>query len=238
MRRTYSTHQKTNHTLSKLNRKIITTSDGSSSIEIEEWGETYHSVHGAVQEAKHVYIKNGLEKISQSKIKILEMGFGTGLNAFLTVLEAKKTQKEIEYHSVEGFPLTIEEVKGLNYVALAENEEEKQIFNQLHSSAWNEPQSLTRQFVLHKILSTFENVDLQENYFDLIYFDVFGYPYQPDLWSVDVFDKMYKTLKEGGILTTYACRGAIKRAMKSAGFTVEVCPGPPGKREMTIAYKL
>lgn len=223
--------------LKKVKRKLITTADGSSTIQIEEWGETYHSIHGAVQEAEHVYIKNGLGRLKDNNLKILEMGFGTGLNAFLTALAAEKFQKTIEYHSVEGFPLLTEEIRGLNYSTFAKTDEDKLIFEALHTSLWNTKSLITQKFTLNKIQSMFEEVNLEDNYFDLIYFDAFGYRYQPDLWSVKIFKKMYTALKKGGILTTYACRNPIKKAMGETGFSVEVCPGPPGKREMIVAHK-
>jgi tRNA U34 5-methylaminomethyl-2-thiouridine-forming methyltransferase MnmC len=220
-----------------VNRKLITTSDGSSTIQIEEWGETYHSIHGAVQEAEHVYIKNGLERLTNNNVKILEMGFGTGLNAFLTALKAKKEQKKIEYHTVEGFPLSTEETERLNYIDLVKTKEGQQIFDALHTSRWNTKTRITQEFTLNKIHGLFEEVNLANDYFDLIYFDVFGYPYQPELWSVEIFKEMYAALKQGGILTTYACRSPIKKAMQNAGLLIEVCSGPPGKREMIIARK-
>lgn len=220
-----------------MKRNIITTSDGSSSIRIEEWGETYHSIHGAVQEATHVYLMNGFYKINKESFKILEMGFGTGLNAYLTFLEALKTNKNIEYHSVEGFPLSQEEFESLNYKLLTVDESKQVVFDRMHLIEWEELHELHSQFTLRKIHNTFQEVQLTNDYFDLIYFDAFGYPFQPELWTEDIFEKMYNCLQVNGVLVTYACRSAIKRAMKVAGFEIEVCPGPPGKREMSIAYK-
>lgn len=204
---------------------------------MEEWGETYHSVHGAVQEALHVYIRNGFNLIQLESFAILEMGFGTGLNTFLTYLEAKKEAKNIEYHTIEAFPLTQDEVACLNYKELSHDKIDQDIFDVMHQSSWNQLNEITPTFSLKKIESTFEEVLLPEQHFDLIYFDAFGYPFQPELWSDAIFQKMYNCLRPGGVLTTYACRGPIKRAMKNAGFTLKFVAGPPGKREMTIAFK-
>lgn len=220
-----------------MKRTIITTSDGSSSIAIEEMGETYHSIHGAVQEAMHVYIRNGFDHITNDHITILEMGFGTGLNTFLTYLEAKNKQKTIEYHSVEGFPLTQDEVACLNYKNLSTEVEDQTVFDDLHTCSWNELNAIHPVFTVKKIENTFQEVILPNDYFNLIYFDAFGYPFQPELWSDEIFEKMYTCLQPGGVLATYACRSAIKRAMKKAGFELDIVPGPPGKREMTVAYK-
>lgn len=220
-----------------MKRKVITTSDGSTSIEMEEWGETYHSIHGAIQEARHVYIERGFDKIATPEIKVLEMGFGTGLNAFLTLVEARRKNKVVEYHSIEAYPVTEEESKALNFEALYDISEDEQLFNQMHQCTWDTTHQITPAFKLHKIHSTFEEAVVNQEFFDVIYFDVFGYQFQPDLWSVEIFQKVYDALKSGGVLATYACRGPIKRAMKQVGFTTEKVPGPPGKREMLVAYK-
>jgi tRNA U34 5-methylaminomethyl-2-thiouridine-forming methyltransferase MnmC len=204
---------------------------------MEEWGETYHSIHGAVQEAMHVYLQNGYYKVDKPSIQILEMGFGTGLNAYLTFLEAIKTNRQIEYHSVEGFPLSKEEFSCLNYKTLTLDKVEQDVFDKMHNVAWESLEKVHNQFTLKKIHSSFQEVQLPQQYYDLIYFDAFGYPFQPELWTEEIFQKMFDSLKQGGVLVTYACRTVIKKAMKNAGFEVEVCAGPPGKREMSIAYK-
>ncbi|MTG98595.1 MULTISPECIES: tRNA (5-methylaminomethyl-2-thiouridine)(34)-methyltransferase MnmD [Myroides] len=220
-----------------MKRKVITTEDGSTSIQMEDWGETYHSIYGAVQEAKHVYIKHGLQKvIDKEQVAILEMGFGTGLNAYLTYLEAKGKAK-VAYHTIEAFPVSDTELEALNYFSLAEQAEDKVVYRKLHEVSWDIEQIITPDFTLFKMLNKFELQELESNRYDLIYFDAFGYPYQPDLWSEEIFAKMYACLKIGGVLTTYACRGVINRTMKKVGFEIEKVPGPPGKREMVIAYK-
>ncbi|MHC5354141.1 tRNA (5-methylaminomethyl-2-thiouridine)(34)-methyltransferase MnmD [Myroides sp. LJL115] len=221
-----------------MKRTVIITQDGSSSISLNDWGESYHSVHGAVQEAKHVYLDNGLHHFKDQKdIAILEMGFGTGLNTFLTYLKAKEWGNTIAYSSIEGFPISTEELRALNYRQIPSVEEDQRIFDLLHQCKWDTKEQISSFFSLLKMHNTFEEQVLEANTFDLIYFDVFGYPYQPELWSQAIFEKMFQSLKPGGILTTYACRGVIKRNMQNVGFRVEKVAGPPGKREMIVAYK-
>ncbi|MGG5508010.1 MULTISPECIES: tRNA (5-methylaminomethyl-2-thiouridine)(34)-methyltransferase MnmD [unclassified Myroides] len=222
-----------------MKRKIIVTSDGSHSLEMEEWGETYHSIHGAMQESKHVYIEQGLMRfIQQDEIRILEFGFGTGLNALLTMAVLVPKEKALVYHSIEAFPLNQEEYQVLTYPSLLpEFEKGKALFTALHQAEWNREVQVHHDVVVQKIQSKFEEVTVETDFFDLVYFDVFGYQFQPHLWSEDIFKKAYDSLKKGGVLVTYACRSAIKRNMKAAGFTLEIVPGPPGKREMTLAFK-
>lgn len=220
-----------------MKREIIQTLDGSSTIHIADWEECYHSKHGAIQEAQHVFIKNGLSLFQNQKIAILEIGFGTGLNAFITLLEAKKMQQTIDYVGVEAYPISADEVLNMNYVAELDAMKESAIFNKMHESDWGEKIVLNDGFVLTKRKQFFEEID-DVNKFDLIYFDAFGYRVQPELWSTAIFDKMYKSLKLNGVLVTYAARGVVKRSMIEVGFKVEKLEGPPGKREMFRARKL
>lgn len=231
------THKKTVNPLI-VKRKIIITSDGSSSILMEDMDETYHSVHGAVQEANHVYLKEGLHQISKRQFSILEMGFGTGLNTLLTALEAEKLQLSIQYHAVEGFPLTAEEIQLLNYPVQLDDPNAIRDFTRIHQTDWEVEMPINSCFSLKKVRSLFEELQLLPQSYDLIYFDAFGYPYQPELWSEEIFIKMYESLKPNGILVTYACRGAIKQNMRAAGFKVERLAGPPGKRQMIRAHKI
>lgn len=233
---TYRAHQKIVNTVI-LNRKIIITSDGSSSIFVEELQETYHSVFGAIQEANHVYLKEGFSQMSKSEFTILEMGFGTGLNAFLTALETQKQHKAVRYHAVEGFPITQDEVAVLNYPQQVDDMQAVACFKQLHQNDWEVELQINDGFRLKKIKALFEDVQLESGFYDLIYFDAFGYPYQPELWSEQIFKKMYDALTPQGILVTYACRGPIKVAMRNVGFRVERLAGPPGKRQMLRAHK-
>ena len=222
------------HTI--LKREIIQTKDGSTTIHIEEWDECYHSRFGAIREAQHVFIKKGLSLFENESVSILEIGFGTGLNAFITFLESKKMHQTINYVGVEGFPVSTEEVALMNYVAELDAESERAIFEKMHECNWEEQVVLREDFVLTKRNQFFENINDLEK-FDLIYFDAFGYDVQPELWSTAIFQKMYNALKNNGILVTYAARGVIKRSMNEVGFTVEKLEGAPGKREMFRARK-
>jgi tRNA U34 5-methylaminomethyl-2-thiouridine-forming methyltransferase MnmC len=219
-----------------LKREIIKTLDGSTTIQLQEWNECYHSKHGAIQEAQHVFIMNGFSLFEQKDISILEIGFGTGLNAFITFLEAKKNNKTIDYVGVEAYPISTEELHSMNYVSELNADSESAIFDKMHATSWNEKNSLSSDFVLTKRKQFFEEIDDVEQ-FDLIYFDAFGYRVQPELWSTAIFDKMFKSLKNNGVLVTYAARGVVKRSMIEVGFTVEKLAGPPGKREMFRARK-
>lgn len=235
MRRAYTTHKETVYKVI-LKREIIITGDGSVTIHLPEMKESYHSKFGAIQEARHVFIQNGLELTAGKPISILEIGFGTGLNAFITFLEAQKNNQDIYYTAVEAYPVAVEEAALLNYVSELNGQAHAGVFSQMHVSDWETDIALAGNFVLHKQKKHFEEIIDYQKY-DLIYFDAFGYHAQPDLWSEAIFKKMYAALKPGGILVTYACRTVIKNAMQTAGFRTEKLPGPPGKREMLRAYK-
>jgi len=219
-----------------LKREIIQTNDGSTTIHLPEWNESYHSKHGAIQEAYHVFIKNGLSLFEGQSIAVLEIGFGTGLNAFITYLEAKKSPNQtINYVGVEAYPVALEEALQMNY-AREINAAESNFFELLHQTNWEEKSTLSDNFALTKRKQLFQDIN-DFNAFDLIYFDAFGFRVQPELWSESIFIAMYKALKPNGVLVTYACRTSIKNAMLSAGFSVEKLPGAPGKREMLRATK-
>ncbi|PWA03994.1 tRNA (5-methylaminomethyl-2-thiouridine)(34)-methyltransferase MnmD [Flavobacterium psychrotolerans] len=220
-----------------MKREIIQTLDGSTTIHLQEWNECYHSKHGAIQEAQHVFIKNGLSLFKNAKVAILEIGFGTGLNSFITFLEAPKMGQSIDYVGVEAYPVSTDEVLSMNYVEELNATNDRAVFEKMHSSTWEEKNILTNEFSLTKRKQLFEEIDDVEQ-FDLIYFDAFGYRVQPELWSTEVFRKMHTALKPKGVLVTYAARGVVKRSMIEVGFTVEKLQGPPGKREMFRATKL
>ncbi|MFV5689435.1 tRNA (5-methylaminomethyl-2-thiouridine)(34)-methyltransferase MnmD [Flavobacterium sp. ZT3R25] len=219
-----------------MKREIIQTLDGSTTIHLQEWNECYHSKHGAIQEAQHVFIKNGLSLFQNKQISILEIGFGTGLNAFITFLEASKMNQSIDYVGVEAYPISAEEVVSMNYVDELNASNESPVFKKIHESNWEEKIVLRDDFTLTKRKQFFEEIDDFEK-FDLIYFDAFGYRVQPELWSTAIFEKMYNALKPNSVLVTYAARGVVKRSMIEVGFTVEKLAGPPGKREMFRARK-
>jgi len=219
-----------------MRREIITTSDGSTTIHLPDWDENYHSKHGAIQEAKHVFIENGLSLFQDKSIAILEIGFGTGLNAFITFLESKKLNIAADYVGVEAYPISSEEILSMNYVNELNAKSDSKIFEQMHTSNWEEKTILSDTFCLTKRKQFFADIE-DVAQFDLIYFDAFGYRVQPELWSTEIFQKMYNALKPNGVLVTYAARGVVKRSMIDVGFTVEKLPGPPGKREMFRATK-
>jgi tRNA U34 5-methylaminomethyl-2-thiouridine-forming methyltransferase MnmC len=158
------------------------------------------------------------------------------LNAFITYLEAKKECQVINYVGVEAHPVIFDELLQMNYVTELDAENEFSIFENMHTSAWENKVMISDSFSLTKRKQLFEDLD-DEDAYDLIYFDAFGFRVQPELWSLEIFKKMFKAMKSGGILVTYACRSSIKNAMLDAGFTIEKLPGAPGKREMLRAKK-
>lgn len=211
--------------------------DGSNSIEIPELDVTYYSVHGAIQESRHVFIEAGLNYVlsnaKSTSISIFEMGFGTGLNAFLTAIEVGKKNIRIRYTAVEKFPITIAETKSLNYPEVLEDGD---LFHNIHDSKWNEPIAMNEHFILEKIWTDLLNF-LASQHFNLIYYDAFAPNAQTELWTKEIFEKLFSMLEPGGILVTYCSKGDVRRAMIAAGFTVKKLPGPPGKREMLRAVK-
>ncbi|WP_422081269.1 tRNA (5-methylaminomethyl-2-thiouridine)(34)-methyltransferase MnmD [Ulvibacterium sp.] len=219
-----------------MKRKIVTTADGSKTIYLEGWDEYYHSKHGAVQEAYHVFIKNGLSLFSRSPISILEMGYGTALNALITCMEAERTGLHIHYTGVEAYPISPKELGQLNYIKELKAEEFQSVFEKMHECPWEEDYRISNNFVLHKKRMDFLSIDAKA-LFDLVYFDAFGARVQPELWTETMFEKMFRALKKDGLLVTYAAKGDVRRAMQSVGLIVERLPGPPGKREMLRARK-
>ena len=207
------------------------TKDGSHTV-VHPSGDTYHSIHGAVQESQHVFIKNGLQFFLQERptnqVNILEIGFGTGLNALLTLQQYANI--EIQYTTLEPFPLGPETFNQLNYNG-------KESLFALHASPWNMPKKIFDNFILSKLEITLDQWSFSENYFDVVYFDAFAPNSQPELWKPEVFRKIYLTMARSAVLTTYCAKGQVKRDLKSVGFTVESIPGPPGKREMVRAIK-
>lgn len=222
-----------------MKRRIITTSDGSKTIQIEDWDEQYHSIHGAIQESQHVFIKTGLHHFlklfSPTHLNILEIGFGTGLNAFLTALEADKKGVKIHYEGVEAYPVLAEELSQLNYATLIAPDKHP-LFDTLHTVSWEELHLITSLFSLKKRQQFFSDIT-DKNAFNIIYFDAFGARVQPDLWTEAIFKCMFNALNSNGVLVTYAAKGSVRRAMQAVGFVVERLEGPPGKREMLRATK-
>lgn len=222
-----------------MKREIITTGDGSTTIHLPDWNEQYHSRHGAIKEAQHVFIDMGIKKLMEipcEEIKILEIGFGTGLNALVTWQEVKDKPVKIDYTGVEAYPVAPEELRHLNFAGELKEEGAEGFFMDLHLAEWEVPSQISPSFRLTKQKMFFEDIEAREEY-HLIYFDAFGARVQPQLWTEEIFMKMFSALKTGGILVTYAAKGSVRRAMQEVGFTVERLPGPPGKREMLRAIK-
>lgn len=220
-----------------MKRHLQLTADGSHTIQIEDLQVTYHSKHGAIQESKHVFIDAGIAYLQQmnnlSEVRILEMGFGTGLNALLTAIFCDQMDLRVNYHSIEAFPLATDEVSLLNYGSLLQQEA---IFSLLHTAHWNTATTIHPKFELYKHHSKLDTFISAEN-FNLIYYDAFAPTAQPELWTVEVFEKLYRLLAPEGILVTYCSKGAVRRAMEAAGFRVTKLQGPPGKREMVRAFR-
>ena len=214
--------------------KIITTADGSHSIFSIEINETYHSKHGAIKEAKHVFIKNGLLSIHKKKINILEVGFGTGLNTLLTFKKAN-TNRIINYHTIEKYPLKKEEYIQLNYCKILNINSPELIT--IHEKSWDKQHNISDFFYLKKHLISLENYHANIN-FDIIYFDAFSPRKQKEMWSFKILNKMYQMLNKNGCLVTYCAQGEVKRNLKKIGFELEILPGPPGKREMIKANRI
>ncbi len=222
-----------------MKRELLKTADGSTTIHLPQINEQYHSKHGAIQESKHVFIKKGLDKVSEfeKNISILEIGFGTGLNALLTYFEAKTDALVINYTTVEAFPVVDSEWKALNYGALVDGKKGQEVFYNLHEVPWEEKNKISDFFDITKQEKKFENIT-DSNKYDLVYFDAFGARVQPELWTETIFEIMYQAMKTNGVLVTYSAKGSARRAMQAVGFTVERLEGPPGKREMLRAIKL
>jgi len=205
---------------------LETTADGSHTLFLPEINEHYHSINGAIQESKHVYIEAGFKQCRKSEIHVLEMGFGTGLNALLTALEAEKQKIKVLYTGLEKFPLPQEMISQLNYSKL-----NQPLFQAIHQTEWGKSEAISPHFYLEKIQTDFRDFDFPNKY-DVIYYDAFAPDKQPEVWSQALFDKIFSAMNPRGILTTYCAKGNIRRIMQHAGFSVERIPGPPGKREM------
>jgi len=219
-------------------RELQVTADGSHTITLPGTPLAYHSLHGAVQESMHVFIKAGLTPLlpKSSAMRIFEMGFGTGLNALLSLKKALEGGGYIYYTAVELYPLTPPEYTTLNYCSLLQQPGLQPYFIQMHSAPWDDVIFIHPMFTLHKIKASLTSITLQEE-FDLIFFDAFAPEDQPELWTEAIFAKMYAMLADSGVLVTYSAKGSVRRALMTAGFIVEKLPGPPGKREIIRAVK-
>jgi len=219
------------------NRKIIATNDGSHTLLVPVLNEQYHSIHGAIKEAEHVFLKMGLDEFLRSErvsVNVFEVGFGTGLNALLSAQWATSKQKKLAYTSIEKFPVSKIEFQQLNYGDILHGSE---LYTKITDAKWGDFTTVSNVFSLRKL-----NLDLLKDTlptgFDVVFFDAFAPNKQPELWDTLVFEKIYGIMSENSLMVTYSCQGQAKRNMISAGFEVEKVPGPPGKREMLRARKL
>ncbi|MBK7945091.1 MAG: tRNA (5-methylaminomethyl-2-thiouridine)(34)-methyltransferase MnmD [Flavobacteriales bacterium] len=215
-------------------RVLVRTADGSRTL---SWGaEHYHSIHGAVQESTHVFIKAGLEHLGKPHVDVLEVGLGTGLNLLLTWIRCLEGKLTVAYHAFEPFPLEADQLNALAHCEdLAWPGLHEPFLDVMTSAAdtWHEGMGGLR---FKRSPTDVRRLDADQE-FDVVYFDAFAPNHQPELWTVEVFERMHRALRPGGLLVTYCAKGDVRRAMISAGFAVERLPGPPGKREMLRAVK-
>jgi tRNA U34 5-methylaminomethyl-2-thiouridine-forming methyltransferase MnmC len=221
-----------------MKRQIIITEDGSHSIAIEQTNITFHSRYGAIRESEHVYMDAGLKQLlhKKSSLNIFEMGFGTGLNALLTLIHAEKANQKIYYETVDNFPLETGFFEKLNYCEQLNRPELKPLFFQLHHSKWNQEISIGFFFTIKKMNTMLQPYVFNKT-FDIIFYDAFAPNAQPELWTEEIFKKLFSALSQNGLLLTYCSKGIVQRAMRAAGFVVEQLPGPPHKREILRARK-
>lgn len=221
-----------------MERRVVKTEDGSSTIFVPDLNEHFHSVHGAVQESMHVYIHHGLltQPLLTGTIRLLEMGFGTGLNALLTYYATASRKKPIEYLAIDAFPLEGEVIKRLNYTDVLDYEGISEFFLRLHNAPWGERTRIDRRFFLTKLNVRVQDVIL-DGFFNVVYYDAFSPDVQPECWVQEIFSRIFCHMANGGVLVTYSAKGAVRRSLQQAGFSVERLPGPPGKREMLRAVK-
>jgi len=218
-----------------MKRKIITSDDGSHTIYVPELKEHYHSTFGAISESMHIFINEGFNCIDSDEINILEIGFGTGLNAVLTYTEALKAMKKVNFYTIEKYPLIKEEWEKLNYFKLIPGVNKK-LFRIFHDSEWEKWIEINDHFKLFKTRRDIKTFQPDRQY-DLVYFDAFAPDIQPELWSESIFHKIYQSMNMNGVIVTYSVKGSVQRAMKSTGIKIIKCPGPKGKREILKGIK-
>ncbi|MCC2548843.1 tRNA (5-methylaminomethyl-2-thiouridine)(34)-methyltransferase MnmD [Hymenobacter sp. BT175] len=220
--------------------EVRTTADGSSTLYVPSLNEHYHSMHGAVQEAQHVYLQAGLEPVltkSTGMVWVLEIGFGTGLNTLLTLQRSLTSTHPIFYDTIEKYPLPLSVIGQLEVERYLLNPELQDYHQQLHAASWGTPVALTPQFALYKIAGALQNTPLSEDTYHVIYFDAFAPEKQPEMWTDEVFARLYEATAPGGVLVSYCAKGSFRRSLKAAGWQIEKIAGPQGKREMTRARK-
>jgi tRNA U34 5-methylaminomethyl-2-thiouridine-forming methyltransferase MnmC len=216
--------------------KIIKTTDGSHTIYVPELNEHYHSIHGAVQESSFIFINNGFEFCNADPLNIFEVGFGTGLNVLLTALKSISGTREINYTSIEKYPVSKKIIRSLNHHLFAGGNG-KDLYKSIHSSPWNEKVKISKYLNLTKIFGDFTTTPLSGK-FDLIYFDAFGPDKQPEMWTKEMFAGIATVTHKNGVFVTYSAKGEVKRNLKACGFDVYLIPGPPGKRQIIRGIKI
>lgn len=221
-----------------MKREIIETADGSHTIAVKELNEHYHSKNGALKESEHVFIRHGYHAVGQwlNPLNILEIGFGTGLNALLTYREHLKEKRKINYVAVEPSPLSHEEINSLNYPGLIDFTNTDEVFQKLHKNT-NSPYFIGERFIMLHLQEKIQSINLKPESFNLVYFDAFAPNVQSEVWDAEVFKNMYEALERNGTLVTYSASGNVKRTLKKVGFSLEHPAGPEGKREITVAKK-
>ena len=230
-----------------MRRRVTTSEDGSNTLTLEDYNESYHSVHGALSESLHIFIREGLKYYiskypERSDIAVLEAGLGTGLNCLLTAIELDNhlQMNSINYIAVEKFPVTVDEAELLDYPSLfPRNKESVSICKNIHSSPWNEITTLCEKMILEKVENSFEDAfpKIAGKRIAIIYYDAFSPETQPELWRDEIFKELFRALKPGGILVTYSSKGIVKRALRESGFEVKRLRGPKGKKHIIRAEK-
>jgi tRNA U34 5-methylaminomethyl-2-thiouridine-forming methyltransferase MnmC len=219
-----------------LNIKIINTSDGSNTVYNKDIDECYHSTFGAISESVHIFIDNGLEKLKLSEINVFEIGFGTGLNAFLSAIYAQSKSIKINYYTIEKHPLDSSTINSLNYFHQLANQE---IYNALHLAEWNKMEQISPFFLIYKLNQDLIHFDFKQiESPDIVFFDAFSPSKQPEMWQPEIFEKIYNSLNINGILLTYTAAGIVKKSLRKVGFHVKRLKGPPGKHHMLMAQKI
>jgi len=216
---------------------IRLTNDGSHTLFVPELNEHYHSTFGAVKESLHVFIDAGFRHLSVVKndVNILELGFGTGLNALLTLLYGG--EKNVHYTGVEVFPVDDKFTCKLNYPDFLKQEQAGSLFSKIHKAPWNSETVISEKFTIKKIHAKIQEVKLAKDHYDLVYFDAFAPEKQPELWTKEIFDNFFSVMTVGGILVTYSSKGLVKKNLRAAGFKISRLPGPPGKRHILRGTK-
>lgn len=214
--------------------QIRITGDGSHTLFDPVTGEHYHSSFGALTESQHIFIKNGISRVEKENIAVFEAGFGTGLNALLTLLWARENNKQVRYTAIERFPADPGDIMNLNYPAIIEGAQE--YFHAIHQTEWDCETGINENFILNRIQGDIRNIPFLPMQ-DIVYYDAFSPAVQPDLWTEEIFARIFSRLNAGGLLVSYCVRGTVKQVLRNTGFRVKVLPGPPGKRHMLLAGK-